>query len=291
MPSPVATIHDKTVCLLGEGVLWHPLRQQLIWFDILNGKLYCGMEAGLQVHSFDEPVSAAGWIDRDRLLIAATSGLSVYDLEGRSRRPLQAFPEHSVMTRSNDGRTDPWGGFWISTIGLNGEPGAGAIYRYFQGRLTPLFTELTVPNAICFAPDRRFACYADTVTQRIMRVALDADGWPIGPSQVHIDMTSEALNPDGAVIDQSGCLWVAQWGAGRVSCYGPDGNYRSHFQIPATNATCVAFGGPDGQTLFVTSAAVGLETPGPRDGLTYRITTDSLGQSENRVVLTGIACG
>ena len=31
-------IHDHRICDLGEGPLWHPIREELFWFDILNNK-------------------------------------------------------------------------------------------------------------------------------------------------------------------------------------------------------------------------------------------------------------
>ena len=34
-----ATVFDARSCHLGEGLLWHPERQQLFWFDILENKL------------------------------------------------------------------------------------------------------------------------------------------------------------------------------------------------------------------------------------------------------------
>ncbi|MFN3605708.1 MAG: SMP-30/gluconolactonase/LRE family protein, partial [Cypionkella sp.] len=33
-------IYDDRPCALGEGPLWHPLRKQLFWFDILACKLH-----------------------------------------------------------------------------------------------------------------------------------------------------------------------------------------------------------------------------------------------------------
>ena len=32
-------VFDERVCALGEGPLWHPLRKQLFWFDILGKKM------------------------------------------------------------------------------------------------------------------------------------------------------------------------------------------------------------------------------------------------------------
>ena len=35
-----AKVFDATQCLLGEGPLWHPERQALFWFDVINKRLY-----------------------------------------------------------------------------------------------------------------------------------------------------------------------------------------------------------------------------------------------------------
>ena len=35
-----ATVHDQRLCLLGEGALWHPERDELLWFDILGRMLH-----------------------------------------------------------------------------------------------------------------------------------------------------------------------------------------------------------------------------------------------------------
>jgi sugar lactone lactonase YvrE len=116
-------------------------------------------------------------------------------------------------------------------MGKAAQPRAGAIYRYFDGKLERLFPEITIPNAICFAPDGRRAYYADTPRQRIWTVALDAQGWPAAASEVFADLRGEAKYPDGAVVDAQGALWVAQWGAGRVVRYLRDGRAESHLSL------------------------------------------------------------
>ena len=59
-------------------------------------------------------------------------------------------------------------------MGKNAEPGAGAIYRFHDGALECLHRDITVSNAICFAPDGRTAYFSDTRTHRILRQELDA---------------------------------------------------------------------------------------------------------------------
>ncbi len=293
-PAPDNRVFDNRVCDLGEGPLWHPLRQQLYWFDIRGKRLLTrGDDVGRdgpQEWAFDEHVSAAGWVDRDHLLIATETGLDLFDLRTGTGERLVALEADNPVTRSNDGRADPWGGFWIGTMGQHSEPGAGAIYRYYQGRLVQLFSDITVSNAICFAPDRSFACFTDTPTHQIMRQALDDDGWPVGTPDVFIDLSREGLFPDGAVIDAAGCLWNAQWGASRVARYDPAGRFLGAIGFDAQQTSCPAFGGADLRTLFVTSAAVALKQPGPHEGQTFSVTPemggpDIVGQPEYQVVL------
>lgn len=269
------TVFDDTACFLGEGPLWHPERQQLFWFDILAQKLHCRGSEKVPDHHFDEPASAAGRIDGTTLLVATRSALTRLDLETGARNRIVAVEPDNRRIRSNDGRADPWGGFWIGTMGLKAEPGAGAIYRYHDGALRRLFSGLTVPNAICFAPDRSFACLADTPQQKVMRVSLDDLGWPDGDPEVFLNLAGDGLFPDGAVFDASGRLWLALWGGGGVHAYAPDGTLSQRIEVPADNTTCPAFGGETLEDLFVTSARQDLSEAAlraqPTQGMTFRI--------------------
>ena len=235
-------------------------------------------------------ISAAGWVDRDRLLIASENSLSVMHLGTGETEYVAPLEADNPQTRSNDGRADPWGGFWIGTMGKNAEKGAGAIYRYYQGELRKLFAPITIPNAISFPPDRRFGVFADTAEKKTWKVALDpATGWPSAEPEVFIDFARRDRNPDGAVFDAAGMFWCAEWGAGRVSAYGPDGAPFSHVEFQARHTSCPAFGGPGLGTMFVTSARQGL-TPeflatAPQNGQTLAVDLDVRGQAEHRVIL------
>lgn len=275
-------IIDDHPCALGEGPLWHPERNALFWFDILGKTLHCKGDARSHWR-FDEYVSAAGWVDRDTLLLASATGLWRFDIASGTRDLLAPLEGDKPDTRSNDGRADPQGGFWIGTMGVNAEPEAGAIYRYYRGELRQLFDDITISNAICFAPDGQAAYFCDTVTRQIQKVALDAGGWPKGAPEVFVDLRRDALNPDGAVVDAQGNLWNAQWGAGRVACYAPDGALVRTVAVPATQTTCPAFGGADLSTLFVTSAADGLEDA--KAGMTFAVPLGIKGQREHQVIL------
>lgn len=283
-------VFDDRPCELGEGPLWHPERKQLFWFDIINKRLMT--QIGGEQHSwqFSEHVSAAGWVDRDTVLLASETGLWRFGLASGQKDLVAPLEEGNSVTRSNDGRADPWGGFWIGTMGMNAEIGAGAIYRYWQGELRQLVPAVTISNAICFAPDRSCAYYTDTVTQQVMRWSLDPEtGWPEGQSTVFLDLRADGLYPDGAVVDASGNIWIAQWGASRIACYGPTGQFRSAVCCQAAHTSCPAFGGDDLTTMFCTTARQGLDADTinkqPTNGMTFGALDAGKGQAEHRVLL------
>lgn len=277
-------IFDKRICTLGEGPLWHPLRKQLFWFDILSKRLLMQKDDVGSEWQFEEYVSAAGWIDQDQLLMASETGLYRFDILTGARELVVELESTNPLTRSNDGRADPWGGFWIGTMGKNAEPNAGAIYRYHKGELRKIVSEISISNAICFSPDGTKGYFCDTKTAQIMKVELDiGEGWPKNDPQVFVDLSDQGLNPDGAVVDNDGCLWNAQWGAGRVARYAPNGDFMSAIDVDGSQVSCPAFGGPEMRSLFVTTAQDGLNGKG--DGLTYQVETQVVGQREHRVLL------
>lgn len=276
-------IFDDRICALGEGPLWHPEREQLFWFDILGKRLLSRAGDTPLAWQFDEHVSAAGWVDRDRLLICSETGLFLLDLDTAARTPVAALEAETPANRSNDGRADPFGGFWIGTMAKAQDPGAGAIYRYHRGVLRKLFRGLTIPNSICFSPDGAWACFCDTPERRILRVALDGAGWPRGEAETFIDLRAGALNPDGMVIDSRGWLWNAQWGSGRIATYDRHGRFREAHRVPARQPSCPAFGGAELSTVFVTTAAEGVA--GTEEGRTFAMSTNCKGQREHRVIL------
>ena len=282
-----ARIIDPTQCTLGEGPLWHPGRQQLFWFDIVAHRLYTLDHGQRRMWQFDRFVSAAGWIDDNSLLIASERDLFRFDLTTGVRESLVPLEADNPTTRSNDGRADPHGGFWIGTMGKQAETGAGAIHRYFRGELRRLFADISISNSICFAPDGDRAYFCDSVTGKIMQVGLDDSGWPVGAPDVFVSV--DTGSPDGSVTDAAGNLWNAQWGAGRVACYAPDGRLLLSVPVAAAQPSCPAFGGADLTTLYVTTAGEGLDSAelarNQGNGATFAAEGAGQGRPEPGVIL------
>ncbi len=287
-----SSIFDNTNCILGEGPFWHPLRSSLIWFDILNKKIFCKdpISVEIQCHEFTNFVSAAGWINYDQILVASESNLTLFNLKTKETQILIDLESSDFSTRSNDGRSDPWGGFWIGTMSKKAELEKGTIYRYFKGELRPLIPRITIPNAICFSIDRQYVYFADSARKKIWRQHLrENDGWPTGDIELFIDMSSEIYVPDGAVIDSENNLWNAHWGGWEVARYDQSGKKLNTFKLSTENVSCPAFGGNNYNDIFLTTAQENLTedqlNTQPDAGKVFRLKTDYKGVAEYQIIL------
>jgi len=284
-------IFDNNRCHLGEGPIWHSEKKCLIWFDILEKKMFIKSfeDKKPDIHFFDEFVSSAAIIDISNLLLSSETGLYKYDIEKRTKKKIIGIEDELSSNRSNDGRVDTLGGFWISTMGKKHEKNKGAIYRFFRGEVKKLFSQISIPNSICFSPCGKFLYFSDTLERKILKTELDSLGWPKTNTEIFLDFSKSKLNPDGSVIDTDGCLWNAQWGSFNISKYDEKGKLIKVVALDVPLVTCPAIGGKKNSTLFVTTATEGMNNEEkirfPKSGNVFCLEVDSFGLKEARVKL------
>ena len=280
-------------CELGEGPFWHPLLKRLFWFDILNQSLLSADANGHLVDrfTFKQPASAAAVIDEQTLAVATAGAILRFDVTTDTSTVMVPLEEDEPGNRTNDGRVNPAGGFWIGTMSRRGgqDEGVGAVYQYRAGELQTVLDGITIPNSICFSPDGRIAYFADTMTDTIRRCAIDpATGLPVG-EWTDFAVTAGLGSPDGSVVDSQGYLWNARWGGSCVVRHAPDGSIDRVVELPVSRVTCPAFGGDDLKTLYITSAREHM-TPEelerePLAGSVFSIGVDVPGQPETLLKL------
>ncbi len=278
-------------CHLGEGPTYDAAADTAWWFDIRERRLFEHRFADGRtvIHGLPNMASALARIDDERQLIVTDDGLYVRQIADGRLDLFAALEADNPATRSNDSRVHPSGTFWIGTMGRQAEQGAGAIYALHCGRITRLYPDITIPNAICFSPGGDVGYFADTATNVLYRVALDAaTGLPVGEPAVLIRHRGIG-GIDGAVVDADGLIWNVRWGGGCIDIYDPSGKRLRSLRVPASQSSCPAFVGHDFSRVLVTSAWQDMDeaqrAADPGHGQTFLLDAAARGRAEPDVRL------
>lgn len=254
---------------LGEGARW--VGDRFVLVDLLAGRLFSTSgdpDAGLTPElALDVPLGAVA-PRRDGVGWIAAAGHGVAHLAGGDRQPTwlaQPAADRSVPMRMNDGVADPHGRFWAGAMPYGGETGTGFLLRVDpDGSVHTVLGGLTIPNGPAFTADGRRMYLADTPTGWIRSYAVDPATGALGPAQ-DVAHVSEG-GPDGMTVDAEGCLWSAVWGGSCLLRLAPDGTLLERVPVPAAQPTSIALSPGTPSRILVTTAAHGLEDPGPFDG-------------------------
>lgn len=249
----------RSADILGEGPVWSAAERRLYWFDIKGRRLNWLDHGRGATGGFDLPWRASVAAPRARggLILVTEAGIATLDVASGATElvvPMALGPGF----RSNDGKIDPKGRIWWSSMDDEGGKRTGVLFRTDPDLSThQVLDDIHIANTVCVTADGETLYLADSARQLIWTFAISDQG-QLSNRRAFLDMTGEPGAPDGSAIDAEGFLWNVQWGAWRVVRYAPDGSVDRTVPLPVEQPTSCAFGGPDLATLYVTSAAEGL---------------------------------
>ena len=247
---------------LGEGIVWHPNQQSLWWTDIHSAKLYCYFphNDSHKVYDMPERVGCFGFIDGENALIVAfASGIAKYHIENQTLEWLARPELENKGNRFNDGRVDRNGCFWAGTMVENSTSSSakGKLYQLTDnGDIHVHINDIGISNSLCWSPCGNTLYHADSPSNTIYQYSVKLDN----AQRIYLTnkkvfaRTESDIFPDGATVDKYGNLWSAQWAGSRLVKYAPTGEQLAVFDMPVSQPTCIAIGGPKGDLLCVSSA-------------------------------------
>lgn len=238
---------------LAEGPRWDAAARRLLWVDIEGCELHVFESGEDRAIGLDAMVGAVAPTTVGAALVALADCLALVDLADESVRTLVRLP-HGPAIRSNDGACDAAGRFWIGTMGLDLTPGAGALYRY-DGTLERVLDGVTLSNGLGWTRDDSRMYYIDSAMQRVDVFDFELASGRLDDRRPFISIGKSDGIPDGLTVDDEGGVWVALYGGSRVHRYDDRGRLDAVLEVPAENVTSCCFGGDDGRSLFVTTAA------------------------------------
>jgi D-xylonolactonase len=246
---------------LGEGPVWSVREQALYWVDILNHRLHrYGPQQKQTSWQFDQEISAvAERADRAGLIVTLRHGFAFFDPATEKLERLVQPEAHLPGNRFNDGKCDRHGYFWAGTMDFGCRQPTGSLYRLAPDMsVAKMDSGYPVTNGPAWSLDRKTMYHNDSENGRVYAFDVDPESGDISNKRLFLQFTSEDGSPDGMTTDAEGGLWIAHWGAGKLTRRDSDGKVLQTVQLPCSQITSCAFGGPNLTTLYITTAATGL---------------------------------
>jgi sugar lactone lactonase YvrE len=248
---------DGPIATLGEGPVWDDQDQALYWVDIPEGLVH-RMDASGSIASWDVGQPAGAVVPRASggLVVAVRDGFVVLDPASGEVAPLVAVETDRPENRMNDGSCDRAGRFFAGTMADDERPRSGTLYRLDPDlSVTTLVTGVGISNGIGWSPDERLMYYIDSHAHQVDVFDYDPATGAIDGRRPLAAVGGGDVVPDGLTVDADGGIWVAVWGGGVVLRHDPDGRVRESVELPAAHVTSCAFGGPDLDRLYISTAA------------------------------------
>jgi len=244
---------------LGEGVCWHAARRTLWWIDILGQRFYETDLSGAAPRELAcaQLIGAVAPARSGGLVAALRDGVHLLDPATGATTLWAAAPGHDPREfRFNDAKVDPRGRFWAGTLALDGRAGQSRLYCFEADHtVRPMRDGVSISNGLAWSADTRTLYYIDSPTRTVQAFDYDAERGTIGPPRVAIALAEADGWPDGCCMDAEGMLWIAHWGAAKVTRWdAAAARLLGTVKLPVANVTSCAFGGVRRDRLFITTA-------------------------------------
>ena len=253
---------QRAQALVGEGPVWLASEQTLYWIDI----------KGLMIHAFRPSNGAAqSWPVTERIgalipraqggfVALAKSGIKLTRVPFATFEPVSHPDSDRAGNRFNDAKCDPAGRLWAGTMDDDEVEASGRLYCLNDLNTVRRFKDgVNLSNGLGWSPDGRTMYFVETLRGVIWAYDYDVGDGTATNERVFVRVPSGDGYPDGICVDAEGCIWLAQWGGWRLTRFAPDGRVERVLKMPVPQVTSCAFGGANLDTLYITTAAIGLD--------------------------------
>jgi len=245
--------------ILGEGPVWVERETALYWLDIKGRKIF-RLDSSEQLTEWPTPLRIGALAPRRSggFIAGTEDGIAIVD-PAADRFEIIVRPEEKLPdNRFNDGKVDRRGRFWAGTMDDSEKAATGTLYCVDSNtKWGAIDSGYRVTNGPAFSPAGDVMYHNDSARQVTYAFAMDSSG-TAGDRHVFLQFKDGDGYPDGMTVDREGCLWIAFWDGGCVRRYSGEGEWLETIEMPVSRPTSCAFGGPDFDQLYVTSATTGL---------------------------------
>ncbi|ANY84054.1 hypothetical protein BB934_37990 (plasmid) [Microvirga ossetica] len=244
--NPLVYPAGREATFYGADPSWDPRRGVLHWVDRLGPLVFETAEAASRAFQPkpEAPIDAASFRDGTMLVILANRQLKIKDGTCIASQSLNVETQIMALTAGTDGQ------FWAAGVDAAGSR-IGSVTK--AGQIEPIWTVAAQVQALAWAPNGRTLYGADPSKGTIY--ALQTGN---RTPKILSRIPRVSGEPRGLAVDASGRLWVALYDGWSIVRLSPEGEFDRVLGLPVPRPTGIAFGGPDGQSIFITTARGGL---------------------------------
>ncbi len=268
-------------CVTGENPLWRAGEGRIYWEDIETGRLLRAAPDAGQHECFFQGAKIGGFTFQGdgSLLLFEANRIARLDADG-TRRVLRDGID-AEMERFNDVIADPEGRVFAGTIGTTDQNG-GLFCIERDGSVQLVWRGTGCANGMAFTPDGRGFYWTCSTTRRIYLADYERGSGALTNRRLFYAAPDSEGIPDGMSVDQQGDVWTTRWDGSAIYRLSPSATVLERIELPVAKVSSVAFGGPNLDVAYVTTAGGTGTASGGAEGTLYRITgLDVRGQPEH----------
>ncbi|XP_053604628.1 regucalcin-like isoform X2 [Plodia interpunctella] len=290
MSHKVTKITEPVV--LGEGPHWDE-RVQALYFVSIHEQTIHKYVPATKEHTRTKLNGRVGFIvpvegRTDQFVVGVELKFLLVQWDGKNNSEAKLLKElcevdQQTKNRLNDGKADPRGRLYAGTMGHEEPPGvfvqeAGSLFvlERASARARTLAARVGISNGLAWDERNRAMYYVDSMDKHIRKYDWDPDTGNISNMTYVFDFVKNGIAGvgDGGTIDTDGNLWWCVFDGSCVLQIDPNtGKVLRKIDIPAKQVTSCTFGGPNFDTLFVTTASMTIgEEQKPPCGSCFMVT-------------------
>ena len=254
---------------LGEGAFWDHKQKVLYWVDIEDRKVFLFDPKTKSNQVFETPSRVGTVVPKNEreAVIALEDGIYILNTQSGGISLLSDVESKMQENRFNDGKCDPNGNLWVGSMHLAQSAPKANLYRISaSGQSTKMLDSITISNGIVWTKDKSTMYYIDTPTGLIRAFDYNTATSEISNERVAVEIPESLGYGDGMTIDEEDKLWVALWNGNSVVRFDPEsGELLEKIKVPAHNVTSCSFGGPNLETLYITTSSLDMNEDESRE--------------------------
>ena len=166
---------------------------------------------------------------------------------GMSTKQVSLFAHDSTMVQPNDIAITNRNTFFASNP--NWKAGTGSVwYANKKGKIKMMEGNMGTTNGIEVSPDNKRLYVNESVQRNVWVYRIKGNG-KLRNKKLLIEFADHGM--DGMRCDSKGNLYIARYGKGVVAIVSPEGKLIREVKLIGEKPTNIAFGGPDGKTVYV----------------------------------------